>query len=114
MRIDGSSHASLGADSQTRATLFSLRVEGLTKSNMGQRRHDKMEFTFNVNHPVQLSYYLSGAILVILVLSKYFVASCRPRKFPPGPRTLPFIGNISQVPRVKAFLKYTFVILFNQ
>jgi hypothetical protein len=49
--------------------------------------------------------------LVVAVLSKYFLASCRPRNFPPGPPTIPFIGNISQVPKVKAFLKYVSVIL---
>jgi hypothetical protein len=49
--------------------------------------------------------------LVLAVFSKYFLASCRPRNFPPGPPTLPFIGNISQVPRVKAFLRYASVIL---
>ncbi|KAI1496915.1 cytochrome P450 [Biscogniauxia marginata] len=42
----------------------------------------------------------------VAIISKYFLASCRPRNFPPGPSTLPFIGNISQVPRVKAFLKF--------
>ena len=49
--------------------------------------------------------------LVIAVFSKYFLASCRPRNFPPGPSTIPFIGNISQVPRIKAFLKYASLIL---
>ena len=49
--------------------------------------------------------------LVVAVFSKYFFASWRPRNFPPGPPTIPFIGNISQVPRVKAFLKYDSVIL---
>ena len=49
--------------------------------------------------------------LVMAVFSKYFLASGRPRNFPPGPPTIPFIGNISQVPKVKAFLKYAFVIL---
>jgi hypothetical protein len=44
--------------------------------------------------------------LVLTVVSKYFFASCRPRSFPPGPPTLPFIGNLTQVPKVKAFLKY--------
>ncbi|MCJ1246862.1 hypothetical protein MMC30_004071 [Trapelia coarctata] len=44
--------------------------------------------------------------LVMAVFSKFFLASCRPRNFPPGPPTIPFIGNISQVPRVKAFLKF--------
>ncbi len=49
--------------------------------------------------------------LVMAVFSRYFLASCRPRNFPPGPPTIPFIGNISQVPRVKAFLKYVSAIL---
>ncbi|KAK7978164.1 hypothetical protein PG988_005654 [Apiospora saccharicola] len=45
-------------------------------------------------------------VLVLGVLSKYFLASRRPRDFPPGPPTAPFIGNITQVPPVKAFLKF--------
>ncbi|KAF7532399.1 hypothetical protein G7054_g7988 [Neopestalotiopsis clavispora] len=43
---------------------------------------------------------------VIVVLVKYYLASLRPRNFPPGPPTIPFIGNISQVPKVKGFLKF--------
>ncbi|KAK6081151.1 cytochrome P450 [Seiridium cupressi] len=45
-------------------------------------------------------------LLVVAVLFKYFLASRRPADFPPGPPTVPFIGNITQVPRVKAFLKF--------
>lgn len=45
-------------------------------------------------------------ILVMAVLFKYFLASRRPNDFPPGPPTVPFLGNITQVPRTKAFLKY--------
>ena len=44
-------------------------------------------------------------VLAVGVLAKYFLASRRPRNFPPGPPTVPFIGNITQVPHVKAFLK---------
>ncbi|KAM0344912.1 hypothetical protein ACHAPU_007045 [Fusarium lateritium] len=46
------------------------------------------------------------AALVVFVLAKYYLASRRPKNFPPGPPTLPFLGNITQVPPSKAFLKF--------
>jgi hypothetical protein len=42
----------------------------------------------------------------VALLWKYFWASRRPKNFPPGPATLPFIGNLHQLPTAKSFLKY--------
>ena len=50
------------------------------------------------------SSFLVVAALIAL-LSKYFVASRRPQGFPPGPPTVPFLGNLPQLPAAKAFLK---------
>ncbi|KAJ0338880.1 hypothetical protein COL922a_005075 [Colletotrichum nupharicola] len=46
-------------------------------------------------------------VLAVSTLSRFFLASCRPRNFPPGPRTVPFLGNITQVPKSKGFLNET-------
>jgi hypothetical protein len=52
----------------------------------------------------QMLLSLSGCVVAAL-LWKYFWASRRPMNFPPGPPTLPFLGNLHQLPRSKAFLK---------
>ncbi|KAL5335036.1 cytochrome P450 [Aspergillus crustosus] len=43
---------------------------------------------------------------ILSVLWRYFRASRRATDFPPGPRKVPFLGNLHQLPRSKAFLKF--------
>lgn len=48
---------------------------------------------------------LACLTVFVLVLIRYAAASRRPRDFPPGPSTLPVIGNLHQLPLKKPFLK---------
>ncbi|KAI6285665.1 hypothetical protein MCOR27_002185 [Pyricularia oryzae] len=48
-----------------------------------------------------------AAILLLLVAAVFLVPRIRSKsRFPPGPPTLPFIGNLHQMPTSKAFLSY--------
>ncbi|KAK2736359.1 hypothetical protein FQN55_001654 [Onygenales sp. PD_40] len=56
---------------------------------------------------------VGGAILALLVavlaatLIPLALASSRPKNFPPGPPTVPVLGNLHLIPRTKAFVLFT-------
>lgn len=45
------------------------------------------------------------AVLVVLI-APYAFASSRPKGFPPGPPTRPFLGNLHLIPASKSFTVY--------
>ncbi len=79
---------------------------------------------YQLVNPARL--FVIGACALIAVgiqiMLKYYFASQRPKNFPPGPPTIPFLGNLGQLPKTKLFLKFVsllfqsslIVINFNQ
>lgn len=52
--------------------------------------------------------------IIISTLAPYAFASSRPKNFPPGPPTVPFLGNLHLVPPTKGFTKYVKVPIYTQ
>ncbi|PGG99791.1 hypothetical protein AJ79_08413 [Helicocarpus griseus UAMH5409] len=49
---------------------------------------------------------LIAAIAAVSILPLAF-ASSRPKNYPPGPRTVPFLGNLNLIPPTKSFVTFT-------
>lgn len=45
------------------------------------------------------------AVLILQPLVRLALQSRRPKNFPPGPPTVPILGNLPQLPTKKGFLK---------
>ena len=58
--------------------------------------------------PIVVLSVLIAAVLVPTLLRYYFAAQ-RPKDFPPGPPTIPLLGNLHLLPLSKSFLKCTFL-----
>jgi Cytochrome P450 len=53
-----------------------------------------------------LAFYAGLVAVILLALQKYFKIGHRPANYPPGPPTLPFIGNLHQIPQKNRHLQF--------
>ncbi|KAI5457601.1 cytochrome P450 [Mariannaea sp. PMI_226] len=50
---------------------------------------------------------IASAVCVFFLLFRAHVATRRPKNYPPGPRTIPFLGNLASIPVTKSYLSFT-------
>ncbi len=57
-------------------------------------------------YEAKYTFYADLVALILIVFQKYHKIGHRPRNHPPGPPTLPFVGDLHQIPREKRHLQF--------
>ena len=52
------------------------------------------------------TFYAGLVALILIIFQLYHKIGHRPRNYPPGPPTLPLVGNLHQIPREKRHLQF--------
>lgn len=55
---------------------------------------------------IKFAFYASLVCLIIIIFQRVYQIGHRPKNYPPGPPTLPFLGNLHQIPQEKRHLQF--------
>lgn len=66
-----------------------------------------MALSLDAMDRITISVLVVAIVTAVIALRWLYNCNMRTAKFPPGPPTLPVLGNLHQMPRKHPFLKYT-------